>query len=148
MAGKAWGPSREEEDEYRRKLLLRARKGDLEAEHELMKKYGMRVYSDTERSKMPTYYDSGKKGSPPSLTSNPTEQQLRRRVYRHRQRQRRRRKPSRRPRWQRGKGRQSTVGLSLGDNGTTEPLLGRPFSIHSAIRITAPGPFRSEDFSK
>jgi hypothetical protein len=73
MAGKAWGPSREEEDEYRRKLLLRARKGDLEAEHELMKKYGMRVYSNTERSKMPTYYDSGKKGSPPSLTSNPTQ---------------------------------------------------------------------------
>jgi hypothetical protein len=72
MAGKAWGPSREEEDEYRRKLLLRARKGDLEAEHELMKKYGMRLYSDTERSKMPTYYDSGKKGSPSSLTSNRT----------------------------------------------------------------------------
>ena len=72
MAGKAWGPSREEEDEYRRKLLLRARKGDLEAEHELMKKYGMRVYSDTERSEMPTYYDSGKKGSPPSLTYDST----------------------------------------------------------------------------
>ena len=70
MAGKAWGPSREEEDEYRRKLLLHAREGDLEAEHELMTKYGMRVYSDTERSKMPTYYDSGKRGSPPSLTSN------------------------------------------------------------------------------
>jgi len=70
MAGKQWGPSREEEDEYRRKLLLRARKGDQEAQHELMKKYGMRVYSDTERSKMPTYYDSGKRGSPPSLTSN------------------------------------------------------------------------------
>ena len=72
MAGKVWGPSREEEDEHRRKLLLRARKGDLEAEHELMTKYGMRVYSDTERSKMPTYYDSGKRGSPPSLTSNPS----------------------------------------------------------------------------
>jgi len=71
MAGKAWGPSREEEDEYRRKLLLSARKGDLEAQHELMKRYGMRVYSDTERSKMPTYYDSGKRGSPSSLTSNP-----------------------------------------------------------------------------
>jgi hypothetical protein len=70
MTGKAWGPSREEEDEYRRKLLLLARKGDLEAQHELMKRYGMRVYSDTERSKMPTYYDSGKRGSPPSLTSN------------------------------------------------------------------------------
>lgn len=72
MASKMWGLRKEEEDEYRSKLLLRARKGDLEAEHELMKKYGMRVYSDTERSKMPTYYDSGKKGSPPSLTSNPT----------------------------------------------------------------------------
>jgi hypothetical protein len=67
-----WGIRKEEEDEYRRKLLLRARKGDLEAEHELMQKYGMRVYSDTERSKMPTYYDSGKRGSPPSLTSDST----------------------------------------------------------------------------
>src|SRR5688572_28423783 len=69
MAGKPWGRSREEEDEYRRKLLLLARKGNVEAEHELMTKYGMRVYSDTERSDMPTYYDSGKKGSPPSLTN-------------------------------------------------------------------------------
>jgi hypothetical protein len=34
-----------------------------------MEKFGMRVYSDTERSNMPTYYDSGRKGSPPSLTS-------------------------------------------------------------------------------
>jgi hypothetical protein len=74
MAEKLWGPSREEEDEYRRKLLLRARKGDLEAEHELMTKYGMRVYSDTERSKMPTYYDSGKKGSPPSLAKRAASQ--------------------------------------------------------------------------
>jgi hypothetical protein len=60
---------KEEEDEYRSKLLLRARVGDLEAQHELMQKFGMRVYSDTERSNMPTYYDSGRKGSPPSLTS-------------------------------------------------------------------------------
>jgi hypothetical protein len=59
----------EEEDEYRRKLLLRARKGDLKAQAELMEKFGMRVYSDTERSNMPTYYDSGKKGSPPSFIS-------------------------------------------------------------------------------
>jgi hypothetical protein len=70
MANKMWGLRKEKEDEYRSKLLLRARTGDVEAEHELMKKYGMRVYSDTERSKMPTYYDSGKKGSPPSLTSD------------------------------------------------------------------------------
>ena len=64
----------EAEDEYRRKLLVRARKGDSKAQAELMEKFGMRVYSDTERSNMPTYYDSGKKGSPPSLisTSNRT----------------------------------------------------------------------------
>jgi hypothetical protein len=37
-----------------------------------MEKYGMRVYSDRERSKMPTYYDSGKKGCPPSLASHST----------------------------------------------------------------------------
>jgi hypothetical protein len=66
---KQWGLQNEEEEEYRRKLLLRARKGDLKAQAELMEKFGMRVYSDTERSKMPSYYDSGKKGSPPSLIS-------------------------------------------------------------------------------
>lgn len=59
----------EEEDEYRRQLLLRARKGDSKAQAELMEKFGMRVYSDTERTNMPTYYDSGRKGSPPSRTS-------------------------------------------------------------------------------
>lgn len=67
---KQWGLQNEEEEEYRRKLLLRARKGDVKAQAELMEKFGMRVYSDTERSKMPSYYDSGKKGSPPSLASN------------------------------------------------------------------------------
>ena len=70
--GKSWGLRSEEQNEYRRKLLLRARQGDLEAQAELMQKYGMRAYSDTERLKMPTYYDSGKKGSPP-LTSNRTQ---------------------------------------------------------------------------
>src|SRR5688572_25131904 len=69
MARKQGWRRKEEEDAYRSKLLWLARVGDLEAQHELMKKYGMRVYSDTERSKMPTYYDSGKKGSPPSLTT-------------------------------------------------------------------------------
>ena len=53
----------------RNTLLSRSRKGDLKAQRELMEKYGTRVYSDAERLKMPVYYDSGKKGSPPSLTS-------------------------------------------------------------------------------
>jgi hypothetical protein len=69
MARKQGWRRKEEEDEYRSKLLLRARVGNLEAQQELMQKFGMRVYSDTERSNMPTYYDSGRKGSPPSLTS-------------------------------------------------------------------------------
>lgn len=69
MTEKQWATTREEEDEYRRKLLSHARKGDVKAQRELMEKYGMRIYSETERSKMPPYYDSGKKGSPPSLTS-------------------------------------------------------------------------------
>jgi hypothetical protein len=43
----------EEEDEYRRTLLLRARKGDSKAKAELMEKFGMRVYSDTERTCQP-----------------------------------------------------------------------------------------------
>ena len=72
MAGKQWGTTQEQEDEHRRRLLSQARKGDLKAQDELMKKYGMRVYSDRERSKMPTYYDSGKKGAPPSLASHST----------------------------------------------------------------------------
>jgi hypothetical protein len=67
---KAWGHGQLEEDDYRRKLLLLARKGDSQAQGQLMEKYGMRVYSDTERAKMPTYYDSGRKGSAPSLTPN------------------------------------------------------------------------------
>ena len=69
---KSWGLRSGEQNEYQRKLLMRARQGDLEAQAELMQKYGMRAYSDTERSKMPTYYDSGKRGSPP-LTSNRTQ---------------------------------------------------------------------------
>ena len=76
MAGKQWGSWKEKEEQERRKLLSRARSGDRKAQEHLMQKYGMRVYSDTERSNMPTYYDSGKKGSPPSLaftsTSAPT----------------------------------------------------------------------------
>jgi hypothetical protein len=67
---KAWGHGQLEEDDYRRKLLLLARKGDSQAQGQLMEKYGMRVYSDTERAKMLTYYDSGRKGSAPSLTPN------------------------------------------------------------------------------
>lgn len=55
MAGKQWGTTQEKEDEHRRKLLSEARKGDLKAQEELMQKYGMRVYSDRERSKMPAY---------------------------------------------------------------------------------------------
>jgi hypothetical protein len=69
---KSWGLRSQEKNEGRRTLLLRARQGDLKAQAELMQKYGMRAYSDTERSEMPTYYDSGKKGSPP-LTSNRTQ---------------------------------------------------------------------------
>lgn len=66
MVRKQWRLGNGDVDEYRRTLLIRARKGDAKAETELMEKYGMRVYSSTERSKMPVYYDSGKKGSPPS----------------------------------------------------------------------------------
>jgi len=68
MAGKQWGTTREKEDESRRKMLLQARNGDLKAQRKLMDKYGMRVYSETERSELPNYYDSGKKGLPPSPT--------------------------------------------------------------------------------
>jgi len=47
MVRKQWGLQNEEEEEYRRKLLLRARKGNSEAQAELIAKFGMRVYSDT-----------------------------------------------------------------------------------------------------
>jgi hypothetical protein len=67
---------KEEEDEYRRKLLSRARKGDSKAQAELMEKFGMLVYSDSERSNMPTYYDSGRKGSAPSLIFTSTRKSI------------------------------------------------------------------------
>ena len=76
MAGKQWGTTREKEDESRRKLLLQARNGDLKAQRKLIEKYGMRVYSETERSELPTYYDSGKEGHPPSLTSGSVDNSL------------------------------------------------------------------------
>ena len=73
MGGSEWressgGPHEKIEGESRRKLLLHARNVDLKAQRELMDKYGMRVYSETERSELPNYYDSGKKGHPPPLT--------------------------------------------------------------------------------
>ena len=69
MVRKQWGLQNEEEEEYRAcNYCCGLEKGDSKAQAELMEKFGMRVYSDTERLNMPTYYDSGKKGSPPSLT--------------------------------------------------------------------------------
>ena len=74
--GKQWGTTGEKRGKSRRKLLLHARNGDLKAQRKLMDKYGMRVYSETERSELPTYYDSGKEGHPPSLTSGSVDNSL------------------------------------------------------------------------
>lgn len=68
--GKHWNATQEEEEAYRRKLFIRAGKGDLKAKDELMQTYNVRVYSESERSQLPAYHDSRKKGTPPSFKSN------------------------------------------------------------------------------
>lgn len=61
MSAKAqWEVTQEEEEEYRRKLLMRARKGDAKAQNELMSTYGVRLYSESERAGL--IYENPKAG--------------------------------------------------------------------------------------
>jgi hypothetical protein len=43
------------EHETRIRLLAQARKGDVQASARLLEQYGVRVYSESERSKLPEY---------------------------------------------------------------------------------------------
>ncbi len=55
-----WEVTHEEEEEYRRKLMMRARKGDAKAQDELMSTYGVRLYSERERAQL--IYENPKAG--------------------------------------------------------------------------------------
>ena len=46
----SWSTSQEEEDVYRRRLFIRANKGDIKAQKELYETYGVRLWSAQERS--------------------------------------------------------------------------------------------------
>jgi hypothetical protein len=54
MAGKRekWSVSQEEEDEYRRSLFARAKKGEAKAQRELLETYGVRLYSKGEKAQL------------------------------------------------------------------------------------------------
>lgn len=52
-----WDLTLDEEVLYRQKLLARARKGDPKAKDELMVTYNVRLYSEREREKLPTYHN-------------------------------------------------------------------------------------------
>ena len=45
-----WSTTQEEEDVYRRRLFIRAKKGDIKAQKELHETYGVRLWSAQERS--------------------------------------------------------------------------------------------------
>jgi hypothetical protein len=50
--GEQWSISQEEEDLYRRRLFIRANKGDAKAQKELQETYGVRLWSAQERSQL------------------------------------------------------------------------------------------------
>ena len=50
--GDQWSLSQEEEEIHRRSLFRKARKGDVKAKDELEKTYGVRLWSEHERSQL------------------------------------------------------------------------------------------------
>lgn len=50
--GDQWSLSQEEEEIYRRSLFRKAKKGDAKAKDELEKIYGVRLWSEHERSQL------------------------------------------------------------------------------------------------
>jgi hypothetical protein len=58
--GEKWSLSQEEEDLHRQSLFRKARKGDEKAKQELQETYGVRLWSEQERSKL--VYDNPKRG--------------------------------------------------------------------------------------
>jgi hypothetical protein len=65
--GEKWSLSQEEEDLHRQTLFRKARKGDEKAKQELQETYGVRLWSEQERSKL--VYDTPKRGTRKSLKS-------------------------------------------------------------------------------
>lgn len=58
--GAQWSLSQEEEDLHRQLLFRKARKGDEKAKQELQDVYGVRLWSEQERSTL--MYDTPKRG--------------------------------------------------------------------------------------
>lgn len=56
--GEQWSISQEEEEMYRRRLFARANKGDAKAKEELQRTYGVRLWTERERSQLE--YDNPK----------------------------------------------------------------------------------------
>jgi len=50
--GEQWSTTQEEEDQYRRELLRKAKRGDVKATRELQETYGVRLWSDRERERL------------------------------------------------------------------------------------------------
>ncbi len=50
--GEQWSLSQEEEESYRLRLFRRAKKGDVKAKDELERTYGVRLWSEHERSQL------------------------------------------------------------------------------------------------
>lgn len=50
--GDQWSTTQEEEEIYRRRLFARASKGDVKAKEELSQTYGVRLWSERERSQL------------------------------------------------------------------------------------------------
>jgi len=47
-----WSVTQEDEESYRRGLFTQARKGDVKAKEELQQTYGVRLWSECERSQL------------------------------------------------------------------------------------------------
>ena len=62
--GEQWSTSQEQEDLYRRRLFIRANKGDAKAQKELQEIYGVRLWSAKERSGL-VYENPRSKSRPP-----------------------------------------------------------------------------------
>ena len=66
-----WSVSQEEEDEYRRSLFARAKKGEAKAQCELWETYGVRLYSQREKAQL-VYESPQSKRKPRAKTSEPS----------------------------------------------------------------------------
>ncbi len=62
--GDKWSLNQEEEELHRKSLFRKARKGDVQAKHELQEVYGVRLWSEKELAALA--YDTPKRGKGPA----------------------------------------------------------------------------------